>query len=70
MFFVLIYDYTLCLTSSPCCNFSYYSCNFSYYNYISIRPYYIVINFSMVTVGIPTKDTYTTIISLLRDENI
>ncbi len=28
MFFVLIDDYTLCFTGSPCCNFS-------YYNYIS-----------------------------------
>ncbi len=34
MFFVLIHDYTLCFTGSPCCNFS-------YYNYISI---YIVIH--------------------------
>ncbi len=37
MFFVLIHDYTLCLTGSPCCNFG-------YYNYISIWPYYIVIH--------------------------
>ncbi len=29
MFFVLIHDYILCFTGSPCCNFS-------YYNYISI----------------------------------
>ncbi len=37
MFFVLIHDYTLCFTGSPCCNFS-------YYNFISIWPYYIVIH--------------------------
>ncbi len=36
-FFVLIHDYTLCLTDYPCCNFS-------YYNYISIWPYYIIIH--------------------------
>ncbi len=35
MFFVLIHNYTLCFTGSPCRNFS-------YYNYISIWPYYIV----------------------------
>ncbi len=32
MFFVLIHDYTLFFTGSPCCKFS-------YYNYISIWPY-------------------------------
>ncbi len=37
MLFVLIHDYTLCFTGSPCCNFS-------YYNYISMWPYYIVIH--------------------------
>ncbi len=37
MCFVLIQDYTLCFTGSPCCKFS-------YYNYISIWPYYIVIH--------------------------
>ncbi len=42
MFFVLIYDYTLCFTGSPYCIFSY--CKFCYYNYISIWPYYIVIH--------------------------
>ncbi len=35
--FVLIHDYTLYFTGSPCCKFS-------YYNYISIWPYYIVIH--------------------------
>ncbi len=40
MFFVLIHDYTLCFTGSPCFNFS-------SYNYISIRPYYIVIHLTM-----------------------
>ncbi len=27
MFFVLIHDYTLCFTGSPCCNFGYYNYN-------------------------------------------
>ncbi len=36
-YFVLIHDYTLCFTGSPCCNFS-------YYNYISIWALYIVIH--------------------------
>ncbi len=44
MFCVLIYDYTLCFTGSPCCKFSY--CKFSYYNYISIWPCYIVIHYT------------------------
>ncbi len=37
IFFVLIHDYTLCFTGSPCCKFS-------YYNYISIWHCYIVIH--------------------------
>ncbi len=37
MFFVLIHNYTLCFTGSPCCNFS-------HYNYIAIWSYYIVIH--------------------------
>ncbi len=37
MFFVLMHDYTLCNTGSPCCNFGYYP-------YISIWPNYIVIH--------------------------
>ncbi len=41
MFFVLIHDYTLCFTGSPCCNFS-------HYNYIYIWPYYIVIHMTQV----------------------
>ncbi len=32
-FFILVHDYTLCCTGSPCCNVNYYS-------YISIWPYY------------------------------
>ncbi len=44
MFFVLIHDYTLCFTGSPCCNFS-------YYNYIYIWPFYIVIHYAIVCSG-------------------
>ncbi len=37
MFCILVHDYTLYFTGSPCYNVS-------YYNYISIWPYYIVIH--------------------------
>ncbi len=47
MFFVLINDYTLCFTGSPCCNFS-------YYNYIYIWPYYIVIHLLCPSMGVPS----------------
>ncbi len=36
VFCILVHDYTLCFIGSPCCSVS-------YYNYISVSPYYIVI---------------------------
>ncbi len=38
VFCMLVHDYTLCFTGSPCCDVS-------YYNYSSMSPYYIVIHF-------------------------